>query len=176
MNTRIYIAASLDGFIAREDGNLDWLVTFEDEEAFSRYGEFMNAIDAVVIGRGTFEKVLKFPSWPYRKKVFILSSTMKEPPEKVRENATCVSMKPGELLKYLAGRGFSNIYVDGGKVIQSFLREDCIDEMIITRAPVLLGSGVPLFGTLSKDLPFEHRNTDVFSNGLVQSHYVRKRT
>jgi dihydrofolate reductase len=84
-------------------------------------------------------------------------------------------MKPRELLNYLSDEGFSNIYVDGGKVIQGFLKEDGIDEMIITKAPVLIGSGIPLFGELDKDLPFKHVRSKVYSNGLVKSHYKRKR-
>jgi dihydrofolate reductase len=78
-------------------------------------------------------------------------------------------------MTYLSNEGFSNIYVDGGKVIQGFLKEDCIDEMIITKVPELIGSGIPLFGDLERDLSFEHIQTTVYSNGLVKSHYVRKR-
>lgn len=175
MKTRVYIATSLDGFIARKGGDLDWLTPFEDKEAFSRYRKFMSTIDAVVIGRGTFEKVLTFPSWPYRQKVFVLSSSLKKAPAKLRRKVTVLSLKPVDLLRYLPDRGISGVYIDGGIVIQDFLRADCIDEMIITRVPVLLGSGIPLFGTLGRDLAFEHKHTRVFSNGLVQSHYVRKR-
>ncbi|MBI3609573.1 MAG: dihydrofolate reductase [Nitrospirae bacterium] len=174
MKTIVYIGTSLDGFIARKDGEIDWLVKFE-KPVRGDYAEFISKIDAVVMGRGTFEKVLTFPSWPYEKKVFVLSTTIKQVPAKLKRKVTVLSMKPRELLDYLSNEGFSNIYVDGGKVIQSFLKEDCIDEMIITKAPVLIGSGIPLFGYLDHDLPFKHIRTKVYSNGLVKSHYKRKR-
>lgn len=135
----------------------------------------MSKIDAVVIGRGTFEKVLTFPSWPYEKKVFVLSTGIKQVPDMLRGKVTVLSMKPRELLNYLSSEGFSNIYVDGGKVVQGFLKEDCIDEMIITKVPVLIGSGIPLFGFLDNDLQFKHIRTDVYSNGLVKSRYERER-
>lgn len=84
-------------------------------------------------------------------------------------------MEPKEILDHLSAMGFSNIYIDGGKVIQAFLRDDCIDAMIITRAPVLLGNGISLFGSLSTELHFGHIRTDVYSNGLVKSHFQRVR-
>src|SRR4249920_2886938 len=113
MKTTVYIGTSLDGFIAKQDGNLDWLVKFESQEVNDSYKEFISNIDAIVIGRGTFEKVLSFPSWPYEKKVFVLSTTLKEIPEIVREKVTVLTIKPSALLTYLSNEGFSNIYVDG---------------------------------------------------------------
>jgi dihydrofolate reductase len=172
MKTIVYIGTSLDGYIARTNGDLDWLVQFE-EPVKDAYAEFIRKIDAVVIGRATFEKVLTFPTWPYEKKVFVLSTRVKKIPEKLIGKVIVLSMKPREVLGYLSKEGFSNIYVDGGKVIQGFLKEDCIDEMIITKAPLLIGSGIPLFGDLKHDLQFEHIRTKVFSNGLVMSHYKR---
>ena len=177
MRTTVYVGTSLDGFIARPNGDLDWLDNSENHnrEVLDSYNAFMSKIDAVVIGRGTFEKVLTFPSWPYEKKVFVLSTSLRQLPDAAREKAAVLSMKPGEVLRYLSNQRFSNIYVDGGKVIQAFLKEDCIDELVITRIPVLLGSGIPLFGDLDKDLRFKHVRTQVYSNGLVRSHYERKR-
>lgn len=175
MKTIVYIGTSLDGFIARKDGDIDWLVQFANDEAIYAYEEFINRIDAIVIGRGTFEKILTFPSWPYEKKVFVLSTSIKQVPDIVREKVTVLSMKPGELLSYLSRKGFSSIYVDGGKVIQGFLKEDLIDELIISKTPMLIGSGIPLFGYLDTDLQFEHIRTKISSNGLVRSYYERKR-
>lgn len=175
MKTFVYIGTSLDGFIAERDGNLDWLEKFANQEVTRGYGEFIKNIDAIVIGRGTYEKVLTFPSWPYEKAVFVLSSTLKSLPDSLRGKATIVSMQPRPLLQFLAKEGFSNIYVDGGKVIQAFLRDDCIDEMIISKVPVLLGRGIPLFGFLDKPLQFDHLHTETFSNGLVKGHYRRIR-
>jgi len=175
MKTIVYIGTSLDGFIARKDGDIDWLTQFANDEAFHSYEELIRRVDAIVIGRGTFEKVLSFPSWPYKMKVFVLSSSIKQVPDIVKDKVTVLSMRPGELLSYLSGKGFSNIYVDGGKVIQKFLKEDLIDELIISKAPILIGSGIPLFGYLDTDRQFKHIRTAAHSNGLVISYYERKR-
>lgn len=175
MKTTVYVGTSLDGFIAREDGDIDWLVKYQNKEVHDSYHEFISRVDAMVIGRGTFEKVLSFPEWPYEKKVFVLSSSLKQIPETLNEKAILVAMKPAALLGYLAEKGFSNIYVDGGQVIQSFLKEDLIDELIITRVPELIGTGIPLFGYLNNDLQFEHIRTNIYSDGLVKSQYARKR-
>jgi dihydrofolate reductase len=176
MRSIVFIGTSLDGFIARKNGDIDWLVQYANKEAVQAYEKFMSRIDAIVIGRGTFEKVLSFPSWPYEKKVFVLSTSIKEVPAALKEKVTILSMKPAELLTYLSGKRFSSIYVDGGKVIQDFLKADLIDELIISKAPVLLGSGIPLFGHLDTDLQFKHSRTETGSNGLVRSYYERKRT
>ena len=175
MRTTVYVGTSLDGFIARKDGDIDWLVKYQNKEVHNSYNEFIKRIDAMVIGRGTFEKVILFPEWPYEKKVFVLSNGLKQLPEIVKEKATLVAMKPAAVLSYLSEKGYSNIYVDGGKVIQSFLKEDLIDELIITKVPELIGSGIPLFGYLEKDLRFEHISTNIYSDGLVKSHYKRSR-
>lgn len=175
MKTIVYIGSSLDGFIARKDGDINWLTQFANEEAINAYKELISRIDAIVIGRGTFEKVLTFPSWPYEKKVFVLSNSIKQVPDIVREEVTVLSMKPRELLNYLSAEGFSSIYVDGGKVIQDFLKEDIIEELIISRVPILIGSGIPLFDNLENDLQFKHMRTEVNSNGLVRSFYKRER-
>lgn len=175
MKTTVYIGTSLDGFIARENGEIDWLEKFADAEVFGLYNEFIKKIDVIVIGRGTFEKVLGFPSWPYKMKVFVMTNSIKEVPDTIKNRVTILSMKPSALLDHLSGLGFSNAYIDGGKVIQSFLQEDLIDEMIISKVPVLLGTGIPLFGPLYADLSFTHIQTTTFSNGLVSSRYERKR-
>jgi len=175
MKTSVYIGTSLDGFIAKADGNIDWLTQYANEDAVYAYKEFMNGIDAIVIGRGTFEKILTFPSWPYEKKAFVISTTLKQLPVSLKHNAILLSMQPRELLSYLSRMGFSSIYVDGGKVIQSFLKEDVIDDLIISKVPVLIGNGIPLFGFLSADLKFKHMRTETQSNGLVRSYYKRER-
>jgi dihydrofolate reductase len=174
LKTIVYIGTSLDGFIARKDGDIEWLNQFANNEAVSAYNEFISRIDAIVIGRGTFEKILTFPSWPYNKKAFLLSTSIKKVPDELKEKIAIISMKPAEVLSYLSGLEFSSIYIDGGKVIQDFLKEDLIDELIISRVPVLIGNGIPLFGQLTKDLQFSHVRTEVQSNGLVRSYYEKK--
>jgi dihydrofolate reductase len=175
MKTLVYIGTSLDGFIARKDGDIDWLVQFANDEAIQAYKEFINEIDAIIIGRGTFEKVLSFPTWPYEKEVFVLSTSIKQIPDIIKEKVTVLSMRPRELLKYLSDKGFSSIYIDGGKVIQEYLKEDLVDELIIAKAPIILGSGIPLFNYLDNEVQFEHIQTRIQSNGLVRSYYERKR-
>lgn len=175
MKTIVYVGISLDGFMARKDGDIGWLMQFNNKEVQQSYNEFINQIDAIVIGRGTFETVLDFPSWPYDRKVFVLSNSINQAPDLVKDKVTVVSMNPSELLAYLSDEGFSNIYIDGGKVIQSFLREDLIDELIITQVPLLIGSGIPLFGDINRDLHFTHLRTEVYSNELVKSYYQRNR-
>ena len=175
MKTTVYVGTSLDGFIARKDGDIDWLVKYQNKEVHDSYNEFISRIDAMVIGKGTYEKVLSFPEWPYEKKVFVLSTSLKQIPGTLNDKATLVAMDPAALLNYLSDKGFSNIYIDGGKVIQSFLREDLVDELIITKVPELIGTGIPLFGYLDNDLRFEHIKTNIYSDGLVKSQYKRKR-
>jgi len=101
MRTTAYIGTSLDGFIARKDGEIDWLTPFESPEVNQSYTKFVSEIDAIVIGRGTFEKVVTFPSWPYQQKFFVLSTQIKEIPDDLKENVTVLSMEPKELLHYL---------------------------------------------------------------------------
>ncbi|MGD9631067.1 MAG: dihydrofolate reductase family protein [Pyrinomonadaceae bacterium] len=171
----VYIGASLDGFIARADGDISWLVKFGDNDAIEAYNEFLATIDVIVIGRGTYEKVLTFPQWPYDKPVFVLSRTIKEAPVRLKDKASVLALKPSDVLKRLSDEGFSAAYIDGGKVIQSFLAEDLIDSLIIATVPVLIGSGLPLFGPLDRDICFDHVQTRTYSNGLVRSYYQRNR-
>src|SRR5437870_141301 len=110
MKVSVYIGTSLDGFIAREDGGLNWLMSFADDEAVSAYHEFMDGIDAIVIGRGTFETVMTFPEWPYDKSVFVLSSSMTELPGSLSGRATLISKPPSEVLSHLASMGFTSVY------------------------------------------------------------------
>ena len=173
MKTIVYIGTSLDGFIATKDGSIDWLTPYSSKEVFESYNQFIKDIDAIVIGRGTFDTVLTFPEWPYNLPLFVLSTSLKEIPSSLKEKVTLLSMKPKEVIEHLSAEGFSNVYVDGGKVIQSFLREDCIDEMIITKLPILIGEGIPLFGQLDKKLSFDLLKTETYPNDLVKSYYRR---
>jgi dihydrofolate reductase len=170
MRASVFIATSLDGFIAREDGALDWLPTDGGEP--HGYDEFIATVDAIVIGRNTFETVLSFEAWPYgTKPVIVLSTT----PEALRapDGAVCDMMAgtPAEVVARLSARGFKHLYVDGGLTIQGFLKAGLIQRLIITRIPVLLGRGIPLFGPLSHDVRLEHVGTRSYPSGMVQSEY-----
>lgn len=175
MKTTIYVGVSLDGYIARKNGEIDWLAPFQSDEVATSYRDFCETIDVFVIGRGTFETALSFPAWPYDKQVIVLSSTLRSLPDDLHSRVELASAPPRSLLSGLSRRGFTSAYVDGGKVIQSFLREDCIDEMILTRVPLLLGGGIPLFGELSQALRFTHAESVSYKNGLVKSRYLRFR-
>jgi dihydrofolate reductase len=172
MANYVYIATSLDGFIADSDGGLDWLNETPNPET-SDYGfaEFMRSIDAIVMGRRTFEAVLTFGSWPYEKPVFVLSRRGVKVPRELENKVEVINADPKTVTGQLKEKGFHNLYIDGGNTIQSFLEIGLIDEMIITRVPILLGGGVPLFGKLSQRLHFSHKKTEVLNNLLVKSHY-----
>jgi dihydrofolate reductase len=116
---------------------------------------------------------LTFEEWPYQKPVFVLSRLFVEPPGKLQNQAQIINRTPSQLTAQLEQRGFKNLYIDGGQTITSFLREDLIDEMIITTVPILLGDGIPLFGCFEGSLRFVHKKTTVYSNSLVKSHYIR---
>lgn len=172
----VYIATSLDGFIATIDGGVDWLNEIPNPEGHD-YGftEFMKGIDALVMGRKSFEKVLSFGVWPYDKPVFVLSRSKLNIPEELADIVKITSGSPREIVNQLAQLGYQNLYIDGGLTIQGFLDADLIDEMIITRVPILLGGGIPLFSTLSQKMQFILKKTEALNDMLVKSHYSRIR-
>jgi dihydrofolate reductase len=170
----VFIATSLDGFIARANGDLDWLTGAQSASTEQDYGyqEFMNTVDTIVVGRNTFELVLTFDTWPYRdKKVVVLSSRPNAVPPHLVDNVEWLSLPPRHLVDRLAAQGVAHLYVDGGKTIQGFLNAGLIDELTITRVPILIGTGVPLFGALNHDIRLTHIATRQFENGFVQSKY-----
>ncbi len=169
MKASVFIATSLDGFIARLDGALDWLPEVVEDHG---YTEFIAMVDCIVIGRKTFETVLGFDAWPYgTKSVIVLTS--KPSQLKAPEGAVCdfMSGTPREIVTRLAERGLKHAYIDGGETITRFLEAGLIQRFILTRIPVLLGSGIPLFGYLSHDIRFEHVATRAYASGMVQSEY-----
>lgn len=175
MRTIVYIGTSLDHFIARANGDIDWLIPYSTPDVFESYHQLINRIDCLLMGRHTFEKVVSFEPWPYSKKVFVLSNTLKQLPEHLKDKAEIINKAPKESLAYLASQGATAVYVDGGKLIQGLLQEDLIDELIISTLPVLIGSGIPLFGGMDRDLLFKHIKTQSFPNGLVMSFYERSK-
>ncbi len=173
MNASVYIATSLDGFIARANGDLDWLPSPQGPEGEDYgYGEFMKTVDVIVMGRGTYEKVLTFGAWPYETPVVVLSSRKVALPANAPASIEAMSGSPADVVARLESRGLEHAYVDGGVTIQRFLEAGVIQRLIITRVPVLIGSGIPLFGPLTRDIPLQHVETRTFPNGLVQSEYL----
>jgi len=176
MTNSVYIATSLDGFIATSDGGLDWLDEIPNPDGSDHgYAEFMSGIDAIVMGRKTFEKVLTFSLWPYDKPVYVLSRSKVRVPNELENKVEIVNENPKTLVDQLKERGHQNLYIDGGITIQGFLEEDLIDELIITRIPVPLGNGAPLFGKLIQRMYFSHKRTEVLNETLVKSYYTRIR-
>ncbi|MGE5431908.1 MAG: dihydrofolate reductase family protein [Syntrophomonadaceae bacterium] len=176
MAAYIYIAQSLDGFIAKKDGNIDWLIDIPNPEGSDwGFGEFMEGIDAVIMGRNTFETVVSFGTWMYTKPVFVLSSKLKEVPEKYSDKAEIINWSPKDVIRKLTDRGYHNFYVDGGLTIQNFLKEDLIDELIISTIPIILGGGIPLFGSVGRELKFDYVKTEVLDNIFTKIFYRRAR-
>jgi dihydrofolate reductase len=171
----VYIAASLDGFIARKNGDIDWLTGGEGSEDYG-YAEFMAGIDNIVMGRNTYEKVLTFGGWPYEKKVIVLTSRDLTIPPELTKKVEALHLSPPSLLHELNIRGIRHIYLDGGVTIQRFLREGLINEMTITTIPILLGEGLPLFGTLDQDIHLKLLDSNAFENGFIQNKYQIQRS
>ncbi len=170
-----FIATSLDGFIARPDGSIDWLTDPDYEIPGQDFGYqiFMNSVDVLVMGRNTYEKVLTFGEWPYgNKPVVVLSNGQPTMPDELTVKVEVLSGSPAEVVSDLSKRGYQHVYLDGGQTIQGFLRDNLIDELIITRIPILLGQGLPLFGETGHDIRLEHVKTTAYPNGFVQSKYT----
>jgi dihydrofolate reductase len=172
----VYIATSVDGFIARPDGSVDWLERPEyatGEPLGLPYEVFIGSVDALVMGRHTFETVLGFGiAWPYQgTPVTVLSSRELVIPDALRSRVTRSSGSPDEVLARLAEAGARHVYVDGGDTVRRFLRAGRIDHLTITCIPVLLGDGIPLFGAIGREVRLEHLATSSASNGFVQTRY-----
>jgi dihydrofolate reductase len=170
MQASVFVGVSVDGFMARRDGALDFLPPGGGEP--HGYDEFMATVDALVIGRNTYETVLGFDGWPYGPKpVFVLSSRplAASPAGAVVEH---LSASPEQIVSTLAARGIGHVYVDGGITIQAFLRAGLIQRLVVTRVPVLIGEGIPLFGATGRDISLRHVATRHYASGLVQSEYV----
>jgi len=174
---KVFIATSLDGYIADKNGGIDWLHSIPNPENIDMgYGEFTSQIDALVMGRTTFETVCGFDmDWPYQKPVFVLSNSMTSIPNKYEGKAEIVKGTLQEILEQIHIKGYYSLYIDGGRTIQSFLKEDLIDEMTITIIPYLLGGGIPLFNELTERLDFECVNSEIYLAKVVQNQFVRKR-
>jgi|ERR1700728_817450 len=170
MTCSVFIGTSLDGFIARQNGSFDFLPEGGGEP--HGYNEFIATIDALVIGRNTFETVLAFPEWPYGDKRVVVLSSRPVDLSKVRGGVVeQMGGPPAEIVSKLAASGAHHLYIDGGITIQNFLRAGLIQRLIITRVPVLIGEGIPLFGTVPRDVRLRHIATQHYPSGLVKSEY-----
>lgn len=172
----VFIGTSLDGFIARENGDIDWLddankkVTPNEDFGFN---SFIESVDLIVMGRKTFEQVMIFDRWLYKDtKMIVLTSKTIEIPQKLKKTVTISNTSsPKQLIKGLSDESINHIYVDGGKVIQDFLSAGLVDEITVTIIPVLIGKGRSFSGLLSKDIFLQHIKTTVYDFGFVQNKY-----
>jgi dihydrofolate reductase len=165
----VFVGTSLDGFIARADGTFDFLPAGGGEP--HGYDEFMATVDAVVMGRKTYESVLGLQGWPYATKPVFVLSTRPLAPAPAGASVDRVSGVVEDIGAQLAARDIRHVYVDGGIAIQAFLRAGLIQRLIITRVPVLIGDGIPLFGALTRDISLRHIATQGYATGLVKSEY-----
>ncbi|HTV57310.1 MAG TPA: dihydrofolate reductase family protein [Verrucomicrobiae bacterium] len=170
MKLSVFCGVSVDGFLARPDHALDFLHAGEKEP--HGFEEFYAGVDVVVIGRKTFEVVLTFGKWFYgQKSVVVLSSRPLDFSSVKGGVVEQMSGEPAEIVSRLKSRGFKHAYIDGGVTIQRFLAAGCIDRLVITRVPVLIGAGIPLFGPLPRDISLRHIATRTYNDGLVQTEY-----
>jgi dihydrofolate reductase len=172
MRLSVFCGVSVDGFLARPDDALDFLHTSEQEP--HGFMKFLASVDVVVIGRRTFDVVLKLGHLALygKKSVVVLSSRPLDFSSVKGGVVGQMSGEPTEIAKQLKARGFKHAYIDGGITIQRFLAAGCIDRMVITRVPVLIGAGIPLFGPLPRDISLRHVATRSYNGGLVQSEYA----
>lgn len=172
----VYVGASVDGFIAGPGGDIEWLMRPEysnPETAGLTYDAFIATVDTIVMGRNTFEKALTFEPWPYEKNpVVVLSTRAVDVPVDLGGKVRVDSGPPGQLVDRLASEGVRHAYVDGGITIQRFLQAGRIDEITVTYLPIVLGSGIPLFGSIGVEVPLRLIESTAFRNGFVQVRYA----
>ena len=160
----LYIAISLDGFIARKGGSVDWLSPYENGPEGYGYNEFYKKIRTVIMGNTTYKQILSFGGFPYKSK-----DKLKD------ENVTFVSNSAKDFISQLNLREDENVWLVGGaSIVDEFLKCDLIDEFIITTIPILLGEGIPLFKGKLNEKRLKLIDVKSFNSGLVQLHYTRK--
>lgn len=170
MRASVFCGTSVDGFIARPDGTLDFLDAGGSDP--HGYDEFMATVDTIVMGRGTFEVVRTFGSWPFTKPVVVLSSRPLDLSAAGGAPVEQMAGEPAGIVSRLAARGAASLYVDGGVTVQRFLRAGLVDRLIVSQVPVLIGQGIPLFGSLPRDVRLRHVATRTYPSGLVQTEYA----
>jgi dihydrofolate reductase len=170
MMTSVFVGTSVDGFIARRNGKYDFLAAGEQEP--HGYDEFIASVDALIIGRKTYETVLPFHEWPYGDRLVVVLSSRPLDFSRVRGgHVEQMSGSPSEIYSRLSARGVKHVYVDGGITVQGFLRAGLIQRITITRVPVLIGEGIPLFGSLPHDVGLRHIATQTYASGMVKTEY-----
>ena len=169
MKLSVFVGTSLDGFIARNNGDYDFLPVDGGEP--HGYDEFIASVDTVVMGRNTLEVVLKLPNWPYGDKRVVVLSHRPLDLSGIAGRVEQMSGEPEQIVRQLKAIGAEHVYVDGGVTVQEFLRAGQIQRVTITRVPVLIGEGIPLFGSVPRDIRLRHVGTRQYKSGLVTSDY-----
>ncbi len=169
----VFVATSLDGFIARKDNGLDWLMKHPTADGDGGFGAFMESVDGLVMGAETYRTVLGFGQWPYTRKVVVASRSLTDAdvPDILRDRVRISALAPAELMAELGAQGWRRVYVDGGRLVQSFLRAGLIQDLCITQVPVLIGDGLRLFGPLEQDIELKLLGSEVLESGLLQFRY-----
>jgi dihydrofolate reductase len=169
----IFMAMSLDGFVAREDFGLDWLMKQKTDGEDHGHETFMESIDGLVMGSGSFRTLLTFDAWPYEKPVIVLSKTLKlnDIPKELRDRVSISEKTPRRVMASLSEQGWRRAYIDGGKIIQSFLRDGLVADMTVTIVPILIGTGKRMFGELDADIDLRLLETKAFPSGLITTRY-----
>ena len=172
----IMMAMSLDGFVARPDHKLDWLEKQASEGEDHGFDAFQNSVDVIVMGSGSLRTLLGFGDVGYSKPVVVLSRSMAQDdlPENARDRVEILELEPHDLMAEFAKRGFNRVYVDGGAIIQSFLKAGLIADMKITIVPILIGEGIRIFDNSGSDTDLELISTEQFPSGLVDLVYKVK--
>ena len=172
----VFIAASIDGYIAKPDGDINWLhnpdYATPDNNDFG-YADFINTIDIIIMGKNSYEKVVTFDKWLYTKPVIVLSRNPITIPDHLKDQVTHSNKTPTDLTTHLHNQGHKHAYIDGGITIQRFLQANLINTLIITHIPILLGDGIPLFPPQPHptDTHLKHISTTTNPNGFVQTTY-----
>jgi dihydrofolate reductase len=170
MKLSVFCGISVDGFLARPNDALDFLDAGGQEP--HGFEEFIASVDVIVMGRRTFEVVLGFGGWFYGQKQVVVLSSGPIDFSSIKDGVVeQMSGAPAEIRAQLEARGFQHAYIDGGVTIQRFLAAGLIDRLVVTRVPVLIGTGIPLFGPIPRDIALRHVATRSYNGGLVQTEY-----
>ena len=169
----VMMAITLDGFVARQDHSLDWLMKQDTNEEDHGFTEFMDSIDVIVMGSGSYKTVRQFDAWPYKKPVVVLSRNMTDEdiPDELSGQVEIMNLSPEKFMDEMEERGWRRVYIDGGAVVQSFMKLGLIQDLKLAIVPILIGKGIRLFGDLSTDIDLQLVKTKAFPSGLVEMRY-----
>jgi dihydrofolate reductase len=173
MQVVLYIAASLDGYIAGPNGEIDWLSLVDREGEDYGYHEFYQSVDAIVSGSKTYELAASFSEWPHPgKPTFVFT---RRPLKSPRDDVFFLSEEVPQAMEKIKAQGFQRVWLlGGGELVRSFLRHGLIDEYIISTIPIILGGGVPLFPASTPEQKLEVISSRQYESGLLQSHYQNR--